>query len=79
MADDYAPPYLTYTTPTEVISAAAQVQLLALLDVLIAALEPTAGSNSPSPHFGKLSKGMGTLIAGELRGLKVAIDAAPAA
>lgn len=69
---------LTYTTPTEIISAAAQVEILALIDVFATAIGGTAQDNS-YPNGRDISPQLKDRLLLEIAALKAAIDAAPTA
>lgn len=75
-------PFLGITDVTEVVSAAAQLEINAKIDEVIVALTgQTAASQEklPSPDFERIHPYTATLIITELEGLKSAIDAAPTA
>lgn len=74
-----------YTTPTEAISAAAQAEVLALIDLVIA-LIPNPAYNATSSRQGtgghyldEMAPVAAEILRNELATLKVAIDAAPTA
>ncbi len=71
-----------YVIPTEVISAAAQVQALAIITVfeaLITGQTPTTQNSMTSPDFQKIDPAFQRQLLAETGAMKAAIDAAPAA
>lgn len=82
MTNVYEGSVLGFTTPTEVISAAAQVQILAEIDKVIAAFTgQTSTTQVPGtvPDFDRIHPATAARIVTELTALKTAIDAAPTA
>lgn len=71
---------LTFAAATEVISAAAQTEVLALVDVLLDSIpDPTttAPGNNAHTEWDDMSPRMASQLRVELAALKTAIDAAP--
>lgn len=81
MTDIYKAPYLTYVVPTGIIVQASQDQVIVAINVLKAALTPSASAPAvlPSPHFSRIAPAIAALIVAELNGIIVAVDAAPIA
>ena len=70
---------LAFTVPTQVISAAAQAQVLAQIDVVRNAIpDPTTGRSATHPDWDQMHPRMAEQLRAELAALKAAIDAAPA-
>lgn len=72
-----------YTAATEIVSAAAQTEILALVEVLgglIDINQSASGSEAePSPEFDRIPVTVRLQLRAEIDALKVAIDAAPTA
>ena len=71
-------PFGGYTDVTEVVSAAAQLEILAEVDKLIALLPNSAsGAAGATPDFDAIRPEYEVILRAELAALKAAIDAAP--
>lgn len=82
MADVFDGPFAGVAAITEVVSAAAQTEILGEIDKVIALLTvQTASSQTsmPSPDFDQIPPHTATKLVAELEALKTAIDAAPTA
>lgn len=67
-----------YTNVTQVVSAAAQTQILAECDKLLALVkDPELATSSAHPDFDLIHPNTARLLRAEIAALKAAIDAAP--
>lgn len=70
----------TFTNVTEIVSAAAQTQILAQCDVMKSLIpNPAAGVSALSPDFDEIGPDTAIKLRRALDQLKAAIDAAPTA
>jgi hypothetical protein len=74
------PALLTYTTPSNAITAAAQTELLAMIDVLLNKIpdpdtQSPSGDSPDSPLWNDFSPRMAAQMRAELTAIKTAIDA----
>lgn len=78
MADSFGGPFGAYSNVTEVVSAAAQTEILAEVDKLLALIpDITAAESAASPDFDEIPPHTASKLRDEITALKAAIDAAP--
>lgn len=72
-------PFGAYSNVTEVVSAAAQTDILTEFDKLVALIPDGSAGDQPatSPEFDKIDPDMAVRLHAELAALRAAIDAAP--
>lgn len=80
MTDTFDRPLSGMTNVTEVVSAAAQTQILARINLIKALIpDPTAGTSAPTGDHDAIKPHMATALRTELDALIAAVDAAPTA
>ena len=80
MADKYGQPIGTYADVTEVVSAAAQLEIIALVNVAKALIpDITSATSATKPDFDQIPPHTAQKLRTEFDSLIAAIDAAPTA
>ena len=80
MVDIYDGPFSGISDTTEIVSAAAQTEILGQIDAVMALIpDPSAGVQASHPDFDDIPPATAEKLRTELTNLKTRIDAAPTA